>query len=594
MLCAVAFFSSIALGIKSSPPPASLKAIANDTHGSNGAIHEVLLSEPLNTEPGNVAHRANPRSIRFEAMGRIFNLTLTPSRFNHYIHLVDQPPSRMPVYYEGKIDDDPNSWVRVAIDDDTPAGYLFYFGELFRLDTRASISGHDTTTHDDLVLVQTLGHPDAASLLGGLSPQVDNIQYAPLYALSDEPLFSPQRSPLKSSPKPDTLEPATNDAQVRAATDTVVTRAMRVGIVVDSRFNDYHNGRGLARALSIMNSVDAIYQSQLGIAIVIEGIRVYDDPATDPMYDRGGNVDTILANFRSIRMSDSRLPNDLTLVHLFSGHRDPESVIGLGWISTACRLDGYDISMSTPFPFDTLLAAHEIAHNLGALHDDDAQCLVNQDENRTTLMWPKLSGSSTSEFSICSTRNMQAAKNASCNLENIDLSVQLRTLRSNESMQRSVIIEVANKDTYRRGTEAITVTRFPNDTKLTDLSAGCRLQDTTVHCNHGLIPAQTVSRLSLSASLTSVDRQTVISEVTLLNAADIYGLDNRAVIEVLDVDQSSAESLSATPFDQYADFANDNDTISGVGRVSLLDLLLVTVFAVAGFVRTTRRFTCIP
>ena len=537
--------------------------------------HKLLLNDA--TDVAQIKKTDSEKTFIFEAMGQVFNLTLTPSRFNAYAKLAGQPQHVLPVYYEGKIEGDAQSWVRVAFENDQPSGHLFYFGELYKLDSRNNLTTASTSSNssDDLVLIHAMGNGGAARLLNALDARVDQLQYAPPYEFSNNAPFNP-------------LAAGSIESQERQTSEAVVTRAMRVGIVVDSRFNDFHNGRGLAHALAIMNSVDAIYQSQLGIAIIIEGVRVYENAETDPMYEHGGTVDEILTKFRSLRLEDSRLPKDLTLVHLFSGHRDPERVIGLGWISTACRLDGYDISVSTPFPFDTLLAAHEIAHNLGALHDDDPLCEIDSDDRRTTLMWPELSGNSSTELSACSIRNMQASKNAACNLENIDMSIMLRTLRSSELMQRSVIIEVANKDRFQRATEATSSTRFPNGTEFSDVSAGCWVQGTTVNCDHGLIPAQSIHRLSVSATIASTEQQSVFSEVDLLNAADIYGLDNRAVIEILDVDESSVDTLAATQFIAGDALANNNDTIGGFGRLSWLELLLFGLFALLSY-RPVRR-----
>jgi len=192
----------------------------------------------------------------------------------------------------------------------------------------------------------------------------------------------------------DTLQP-------RADIALAVTRAARIGIAVDSRFNDFHGGRGLAQALTIINGVDGLYRAQFGLALIVDNIRVYDDPAEDPLREQTGSVEELLTAFRLVRLADAELPTSLAMVHLFSGHQDPDQDIGLGWIDTACRNDGYDASMSTPYPFDMLLAAHEIAHNLGALHDDDAECQLIGDGLETNVMWSQLSSATGTEMYHC-------------------------------------------------------------------------------------------------------------------------------------------------------------------------------------------------
>lgn len=526
-------------------------------------VHDVVMSNVINT-PLNGDDEPMALDLHLSAMGRDMLLQLQPSRLNKVAKLNGMGDQSLPYLYEGYIAGDPNSWARISIKDGQPNGYLFHYGKLLQLESRTHLNGpiDSPVEGSDLILIEPLTSTDAAPLLRSLNMAVDTEQYAPTYELSEDTSFHPQV---------DKREKLAHSLTTRNALGTTVTRAMRIGIVIDSRFNETHQNRGLARALSIINSVDAIYQSQLGIAIIVEGIRVYDDPATDPLRNSDGAVDQILSNFRPIRNTDERLPNDLTLVHLFSGHRDPNRVIGLGWISTACRLDGFDLSMSTPFPFDTLLAAHEIAHNLGALHDDNPQCDVDLNKQSNTLMWPELSGSSTAEFSQCSMRNMQAAKAASCNLDNIDVGVRLRTFPSSESLRRSVIIEVTNNDLLQRATSIVTKTDFPPGTQFTDISAGCNANGTVVICNHGAVKAQSTHSLSLSATLLNRSRENVQTEIELLNASDVDTDDNRAVIQLLQFDDSTGEALASASqsfSDNDLPLIETGNTTSGIGAAS--------------------------
>ena len=87
----------------------------------------------------------------------------------------------------------------------------------------------------------------------------------------------------------------------------------------------------------------------------------------------------MLRGLRAYRMQSTLLGNEVSLVHLFSGSRAIDEPVGLAWIDTACRSDGYDVGLSTPYQHDILLAAHEIAHNLGALHDSETACAASTD-----------------------------------------------------------------------------------------------------------------------------------------------------------------------------------------------------------------------
>lgn len=540
----------------------------------NTIAHDALL---LNDEAlfARVESEQNePIELTISTMGRDLRLQLQPSRFNALAQT--HINSAAPVLLQGKIIGDINSWVRLSVDKASMSGHLFHNGSLLQLEHKDNLPalGVRASGNTEHVVFEPTELPGASGLLQNVIAK-DNIQFAPAYPLSNNQSYSAWANAAVIEKQQSLVSPKAD------AFGTTVTRALRVGIVVDSRFDEAHKNRGLARALSIMSSVDAIYQSQLGIALIVEAIRVYDDPATDPMRDKGGTVGQILSNFRSIRFNDERLPADLSLVHLFTGHRDPERVIGLGWISTVCRLDGYDMSVSTPFPFDTLLAAHEIAHNLGAVHDDDERCEVDNASKPHTLMWPEISGISTTEFSNCSRSFMQASKNASCNLDTIDASIDIRTYPSSEELRRSIVIEVLNNDPLGRSTAMASQTEFPAGTLFTDISAGCiALNNATLECNHGSVRAGSGSSVSVAATLPNSAQQNVIANVELLNASDINTGDNRKAIQLLELVAGEASAADLTVLRGREEGGNSGDFIGGIGNASFVLLLGLGLFGV--------------
>ena len=77
--------------------------------------------------------------------------------------------------------------------------------------------------------------------------------------------------------------------------------------------------------------------------------------------------------------------SSVSLAHLFSGNTAIDEPVGLAWIDTACRSDGYDVGISTPYQHDILLAAHEIAHNLGLGHVGGSNNLLSETGSSTAL-----------------------------------------------------------------------------------------------------------------------------------------------------------------------------------------------------------------
>ena len=136
----------------------------------------------------------------------------------------------IPEFFNGVVEGEADSWVRLARDaENAPLrGHLFSKGTLFELQYDDGSGAHSIArlSDADAVLAQ-----NTLNELSSLSIR--------------------QRS-------------LSNDPDTQA-------KAIRVGIVIDSRYNEQHNGRGLAHALGVMNGVDGLYQNQLGLAVVVEG-----------------------------------------------------------------------------------------------------------------------------------------------------------------------------------------------------------------------------------------------------------------------------------------------------------------------------------
>ena len=218
-------------------------------------------------------------------------------------------------FYRGHILGKENSWIRINSDIDLSSsskttavdmnvsGHIFVDDELFKLQ-RDEKTGH--------TLIAT---PNTSASTNALKARYKSQQ-------RNSPAFSDQQSKI------------------------LPLKAIKIGIMADSRYNDYYNGRGLAEALSVMNGVDGLFQDQLGLAIIVERFKSVEDPETDPLRNHSGNMEQMLNEFRQIRRDDPEFPADLALVHLFTGHSDPSELIGVSWIDTLCQLDGYDISIS--------------------------------------------------------------------------------------------------------------------------------------------------------------------------------------------------------------------------------------------------------
>ncbi len=335
----------------------------------------------------------------------------------------------------------------------------------------------------------------------------------------------------------------------------------------------------------------------------MDSFRVYDDPEQDPLRNFQGSVDQILDAYREIRATDEELPADLALVHLFSGHDDPDKIVGLGWIDTACRLDGYDLSVSTPFPYDMLLSAHEIAHNLGAEHDDGAACVIDNAITGSEIMGSELSGGTQPVFSSCSITKMKPALSAACVTDNIDVGVDLKAQATGTPYRMDITLTASNQDTARLASQVTSTTDFPFDTRLTAPSAGCTIQGLQLLCEHRALAASGFQAVSVSAdfSVSGNTQALITTELSPVSFSDTEQENNRATLQIdlesaistpvnmAIADDSSAESLAERDGESLNSGAPSGGSAGssssvGVGSADPLSLLCGGLFALCSFV----------
>jgi len=347
--------------------------------------------------------------------------------------------SDTPLHLQGTVLGDPRSWVALTVYEwpNDVTGQVYTNGQGWQIETAASAE-------------RLLGEaPSSDSALVAISPELNLL--ALRHRGSLDKVLGTANSVRASINK--------NTSIAR-----VTTRALRVGIVIDSRFNDHHGGRGVARAMSIMNGVDAILQQQLGLALEVVAVVDHTDPSTDPYKDLSPNItNAVMPVFQQLRLSDPLLSDDLSMVHLFTGHfhSGSDTVFGLSWVYSLCATDGTDVSISTPFLFDTLLAAHEIGHNLGAVHDDSELCQTPNPPSNQFLMWPRITSATTENLSSCSVTAMSAGVDAQCNVDVLDIGIRASAVSSDDQLNHELSLEVTNNDITRASQNIMSETLLP-------------------------------------------------------------------------------------------------------------------------------------
>ena len=407
--------------------------------------------------------------------------------------------------FQGSIHGEDNSWVRLGVHGDSLSGVISTQGSRYQLSGSAS-------SHVTLKL---------------LSEQ------------SSHSLSSHARQWRRSQSLAGTRADTTTNNSARNTETTEISHVIDIAIAVDSQYNDLYGGNGLEKALSIINSVDGIYREEFGIALRVVSALNITERSNDPFDFGNVRIETMLRGLRHYRMQTTHF-DKASLVHLFTGNQNTDAPVGLAWIDTACRSDGYDVGLSTPYRHEILLAAHEIAHNLGAMHDSDTACNVENDK----VMWPYISDKTSQNFSTCTRSSVRQSLQSSCHVQTVDLQVSLF-----ENNENSYTATVKNNDAAQSSTSSTLTIELPHNSIATALYGDCLAPANRVECAIGtLLPgAEDYVRVSVEST---------IGVVGLADAADLSAQEFTASIASNDLPDMAQDNNRASI---YSGTFDDND-----------------------------------
>jgi hypothetical protein len=181
------------------------------------------------------------------------------------------------------------------------------------------------------------------------------------------------------------------------------THELTVDVVVDS-YLVRREGEDLdGYLLAQLNIIDGLYRNQLGLQVVAKRTVKYTSAGTD--YFTSTDVPEDLLDELSRWRLDQPRQQQASLTHLFTGRDLDRRTVGLAFLDSLCSRR-YSASLSearTAPTFAALIAAHEIAHVLGAPHDGDEQGACAH-VSGAYLMSPRINGSQ--QFSSCSIAQM--------------------------------------------------------------------------------------------------------------------------------------------------------------------------------------------
>ncbi len=354
-------------------------------------------AEPINLTAAALPTEAmltsagRPVRVRFEAFGRPFELDVE-SNADILRELPADQRSALPphVLYKGQLADIPDSWLRLTSVAGGVYGAISDGTEVYAIAPARAISG--------MLRERVPGGPDAtliyraADVDSGLGPGFctatvpgDPLTGAVQYAALAQELAAPA-----------------------TAAALMASRELPMGLVADVQFGQrFIDPQGVM--LSRLNTVDGIFAAQLDVSIVATELRVLDDNGTL----KSNDATSLLRQLATLRSSTPEL-RSRGLTHLMTGRDLDGTTAGIAYVDALCS-NGYAASLSEQ-GFDpwvgALVAAHEIGHNFGALHDGEPESPCASTP-RTFLMAPSINGSGA--FSQCSLATITpAADGASC------------------------------------------------------------------------------------------------------------------------------------------------------------------------------------
>ncbi len=296
--------------------------------------------------------------------------------------------------FRGVIEGQPNSWVRMTRAAGRWKGVVSFAGELYDVDQSEQVI-----------------NPAQSRLLS--SPPVDNFR-------AGLPLLEAQRVHMHSgatcgmaenkSLSMNTAEPLSgmvkdfsvaelSFSQLCPETIDGVCLLGEMEFVFDQQFQSLFPDNAQAQALALVNIAEGFFRQDMNIGFDTIGLRF--ESTSGVRLSSTTSANSLLTDFESKRSSFTS--SSATFAHLVTGRNLAGSTVGIAYLGSACSSQALGVTeVLSSSSATAIVMAHEIAHNLGAVHDTDNACPTG------FIMSPFLSGSP-SGFSSCSIQEVKDA-----------------------------------------------------------------------------------------------------------------------------------------------------------------------------------------
>ena len=297
--------------------------------------------------------------------------------------------------YKGKLNGIENSWVRISEKPSGLTGAFFDGQEVYLID-------HTNDTNSNLLS----SHPLNLKAHSGSNIIVrESDLLTQGFCAANHGYESRLLSAKASIQNSDNGTASNSLLSAPIALEANATEAINIIVVADTEYSARVGGIANVETevVSLMNVVDGIFSSQVGVTLVIQEIQAL----TDNQNLTSNGASALLDALKDY--VDVNIGNNPGLVHLFTGKNLVSDTVGIAVLQGICAgRNGVGLSQSFNF-FSSLVIAHEFGHNFGAPHDaEPGSACVGAPS--TFLMNPSINGSD--QFSDCSLTQIQNTINS--------------------------------------------------------------------------------------------------------------------------------------------------------------------------------------